>query len=173
MTPPQRRVLLRLTTLLAIVASAAVLAWALLDPVRVEEPRPGRAPKPAAGKDPVQGVAHAPSFDAAALAQLAAMDLRRPLFDPEPPPNMAGQANAGAPALTVELIGTAREPGHSMALFRRPNGIVEVRGEGETLENAPGLLTVVRVTTAAVTVQHAGQVFDLQPPPPPGQEALP
>jgi len=100
----------------------------------------------------------------AQLRQLCRLDLRKPLYDPPP----AASHNAAAAAqvvanslLSVRLVGTADEPGHSMAVFQKPDGAIEVCAQGQGFELQGSELTVVTVQPHKVAVRYAGKRHEL------------
>ena len=101
------------------------------------------------------------------LQQLCGMGLRRPLFDPPPEPALQGRNTRPGAGLSVRLIGTADEPGHSMAVFQKADGAIEVCGEGQSFELPGGVLTVVTIEPDKVAVQYAGRRHELVIPPKP------
>lgn len=100
---------------------------------------------------------------AAALPPLAAfeplwdLDLRRPLFDPAPV-QPAPLATVAPPTLSVRLVGTVTEVGHSQALLMTPEGKLEIRGIGEQSGGAE----ILAIDEAGITVRFAGQTLVLK-----------
>jgi hypothetical protein len=97
------------------------------------------------------------------LEQLASRPLRRELEEPR---KSTPQRPAGLPRpkLSISLVGTAREPGHSMAVFGKPDGSIQWVRPGETIETPSGNVTLEQVTAAGVTVRFAGETVQLELP---------
>jgi hypothetical protein len=100
--------------------------------------------------------------DVAQLQQLCGLDLRRPLYDP--PQVAMSQPAAGGGPMTARLIATADEPDHSIAVFQKSDGSVEMCGQGQSFEDAGGTVTVTRIESQKVIVQYAGGVQELVVP---------
>lgn len=138
----------------------AALAWGLFWPVRVS----AVAPRRAVFKTPVERA------DAPAKAALAAGDwarlwskaLRRPLVDkPIATTQEAKKAVPSAPP-NVVLVGTMVEAGHSKAMFATTNGVLELRGIGETVGGAPGGPEVVEIESNRVVLRHRGELMTVR-----------
>ena len=84
-------------------------------------------------------------------------DLRRPLFDPAPAPP-APPAAVAPPSLSVRLVGTVTEPGHSQALLMTPEGKLEIKAIGEQSGGAE----IVAIDEAGITVRFAGQTLSIK-----------
>ncbi len=167
-----RRRIVNLATGLVALAALAVLVGGFALPVRVPRPAgastgdsPADATAPATRPGRQEDRGGAPSL--ADLKRLAAIDLRRPLFD-EP---TAGEASEQAPAppapLPVSLIGIADEPGHSMAIFQTSKGGIKVCAEGQSVEADGVTVKVLEIDRGTVTVLHAGAPRELSLPPQP------
>ncbi len=100
----------------------------------------------------------------AELVRLSQLDLRRPLYDP--PAEETEQAASPKPATTmpVRLVGTVHEPGHSMAIFQKSNGLIEFAGPGQHIEDAGAKVTIVEVGRKTVTVAYGGASHQLTVP---------
>ena len=107
------------------------------------------------------------------LQLLCTTDLRKPLFDAPPVPGAQGPAKSAAAALSVRLLGTVDEPGHSMAILQTSNGSIEVCGEGQKTDDAGGGVTVLRIDHQKVTVMQGGQSHELVVPPLPTPPSTP
>jgi len=164
----------------AVLAGCAVcvVALAVLTPVKVEVASATNSPRgrdlPHAGDDANAASANRPAASGpeflSQLQRLCAADLRRPLQDPPPAPGSRGpRGRPGAGSVgAVKLIGTADEPGHSMAVFLAPGGAIEVCGEGQSFKlSGGGEVTVVAVDPNKVAVQIDGRRHELVMPPKP------
>jgi hypothetical protein len=157
----QRKQMLLLAVALVGLGGLAVLATGLMIPVSLAAENTsdsaGAAPVPAStGADPQALLAQ--------LKSIAALDLRRPL----------GADGSAIPAegasLAVKLVGTISEGDHSMALLQKSDGSVKVCPAGQSIDDAGGRVTVLRIERNTVTVQFNAQSFELaMPPPPPGR----
>ena len=102
--------------------------------------------------------------DLAQLQQLCGLDLRRPLYDPPPASASASQPMAGGTPMTARLIATADEPDHSIAVFQKSDGSLEMCGQGQSFQDAGGIVTVTRIDHQKVVVQYAGGAQELVVP---------
>src|SRR6202035_1143216 len=78
---------------------------------------------------------------------------RRPLYDAAPPATAnaaAVDAAPEAPNVALHLIGTALEPGHSVAFFRTEGATVEVHAGGEKVGQA--VITGIQRDSATVVL---------------------
>jgi hypothetical protein len=169
MTVQQRKRAIGLVAGLVGLAGLAILAAAVAVPLETGAPEP--APQaPAVGPPPDdRGADQTPGASRPTLGELArvsAMDLRRPLHDP-PATAAAAPKAASAVPMTVRLVGTIVEPGHSMAVFRKADGSFELCAQGESVTDAGGAVTVTGVAPEKVTVEYAGQAQELAVPPGP------
>ncbi len=97
------------------------------------------------------------------LQRLASRPLRQPLYDEpvdESPGTAPIQRKPRSP-MQLRLVGTIDEPGHAQAMFRMKDGRIELCGEGQTVKDVVGLVTVDRIKGRRVTVRYAGQSHDL------------
>lgn len=119
-----------------------------------------------AGGATAKGVADELRHDLATLQSMCAIDLRKPLQD-----GTASSQAEGAPSLpagtpmSVRLIGAIYEKGHSMAMFQRPDGSIEVCAVGERIADGQGEVVVASIDSQKVIVQFAGQSHELFIPP--------
>jgi hypothetical protein len=149
-------------------AAAVVLAGGLVFPVRVDVPhgQPGGPAAPATASAATSQQAAGgddESRQLAELQQLCSVDLRKPLFE-APKVLRAAPVLPPLPAMTVRLVGLANEPGHSMAMFQKPDGSIVWCAPGESVDDASGPVTVTRIEPPKVVVQCAGVSHDLTPP---------
>jgi hypothetical protein len=169
MTVRGTRRLIGLAAALAGAAAVAILAAGLGLPVEVAVPEPAPGAGVAAAGAPDGGKADAARAargrpPLAEFERLAALDLRRPLYDPPAEPRVAA-AHPATP-LTVRLIGTVNEPGHSMAMLRKADGSVAVCALGEGVDAAGGRVTVTGIGHRKATVRYGGRSHELVAPPP-------
>lgn len=106
------------------------------------------------------------ALDEAALRRVARLDLRQPLFD-EPKPDQAAQAQPEpepTPTIHLQLIGTAHEPGRSVAMVQLSDGSVELCEAGERFEHSGVEVRVTAVQRRAATVEVGGRAIRLEIP---------
>lgn len=153
-------------TLLVLGAVAVVVAGVVM-PVRVDPPRPvhptGGAGATSADDAGADAADAGPTLEQ--LQQVAAIDLRRPLYDqvveaekdpdPSPPPTPP-------PPLQMQLIATTNEKGNSMAIFRRNSGAMAVCAVGKSIEDNGRTVTVKAIDGGVVTIEYAGQTQKLE-----------
>jgi hypothetical protein len=152
-------------------AGAAVLAVGFAMPVELPVTA-SPAPRGSATSlsKPVQAqtgrTAFAPQSALDELQRLSAVDLRAPLFDPPPalPAPAAEVPVAHRSTMTLRLVGTIVEPGHSMAMFQKPDGSIALCAQGQSIDEAAATVTVTHVSHHRVTVQFAGQSIELDLP---------
>jgi len=172
----QQKTAMWVATAVLAVCAAGIVAAGLVMPVDVTVDSP-KAPRPGvavATSQPAAGTANNPSVSAsspasggpkffARLSQLCAKDLRKPLFDPQPKlvNGTPGRRPNASSLHSMRLIGTANEPGHSMAVFRKPTGEIEVCREGQGFKLQGNQVTVVAVDPNKVAVQYAGRRHEL------------
>lgn len=158
-------------------AGAAVIAWGVATTATVT-PREQAIDAPAvAGRDQPTDSPNAPAGPAnarerpslEALNRLASLKLRQPLFEQastDQRQTATEEENDDEPrrSLSLRLVGTIQEPGHSMALFRKSNGTFELCPQGQSIEDGSGQVTVTRVGRRTVTVQFAGRSRELTMP---------
>lgn len=176
MTVRQRKTLIWLLAGALAAPSVAVLVLGGVVPVRVETEQAGEPAAAADGTPQGQG-ASAAARDApprraamADLLRLCRTDLRKPLYDADEPAQdpkgrKAAARQAARSALTLRLIGTVNEPGHSMAMFQKKDGSIALCAQGESLDEAGGAVTVTRVEYEKVTVQYGNRSHELVIPP--------
>jgi hypothetical protein len=151
-------------------SGVVVLAAGLLTPMQAVVDVAGARPSVAAAT-PASGPGERPKAPGVAgltleeLQSLCAMDVRKPLFDAPPGSAAQGPAKPTANALSVRLLGTVDEPGHSMAILQGANGEIEVCGEGQKTDDASGGVTVLRIDHQKVTVTQGAQSYELVVPP--------
>ena len=171
MSAQRLRWLLRSAAVLLLLASVAVVVWAVNSPQTSDDANPAFAPAKRASAARTKLI-HSPSL--ADFAEVWGKQLRRPLYDPPPvsaPPkrNAArnpqkhrpkdGQVTVGG----VKLVGTMMEDGRSKAIFMNSNGAIDVKGDGETLAFAAGI-RVDRIELQRVTISNDGRLTTLQLP---------
>ena len=173
----QRKNLIAASAALVALAGAAVLAAGLVLPVTISPSDSHTLARTAGGKAASTQAIASDTADSSQqwredLLRLCQVDLRRDLFevptvaapaiDPATTPSTAAQASS----LSIRLIGTIIEPGHSMALFQKATGIVELASQGDTFDDGGVAVTVVTVEPLKVTVRRAGVSIELVIPPP-------
>jgi hypothetical protein len=167
--------LLILATAALVVATGAIWAGGFLLNVQV---RAGQVDTPQLASGGKPGRVSEPKGDAMAavfeqLRTLGPRKLRGPLTDVKRPTKVADARVAPKVSLTVSLIGTAREPGHSMAAFRKQDGTLQWVAQGETFETASGEVTLQAVSDVGVTVSLAGTKIKLAIPEEPQRPSTP
>lgn len=171
MTVRRRKTLLLLAAVLAASALVGVLAFGLGVPVKVKQPPASDSLRnttitPAT----TQGVAaeDGPAISLQRLRRIASLDLRRPLFAPEKPEPTTAASNPTprVTPLSLELLGTVDEPGHSYAILSYPGSPWELRGPGESLDTPAGTVTILEVTPRRVIVEHRGKRLERTMPDP-------
>ena len=91
-----------------------------------------------------------------AYAAIYQRDLRRPLFDLRPAPEVKPEPKK--PQLTLRLMGTAVEPGHTYAFFRITTGQVKMLTVGQAVDGAE----VLAIEEGMAKVSFDGQVVTLK-----------
>lgn len=101
------------------------------------------------------------SFDE--LKRLCEKNLRKPLYDkPIPEPEKSDAASSASnSSLPLRLIGTANEPGHSIAMFQKSDGSIELCVENENMDNAGETVTVIKIEHQKVIVEYGGETYEL------------
>ncbi len=167
----QRKKMIALAAALVALGGVGVLAGGLAVPVEAPAPASADAPAPSTAPSTAPATAPAerktPSASLGELVRLCGRDLRRPLYDP--PSKVAATARPKArakpkPKLTLSLIGTAAEPGNSMAMFWTRDRKIKVCGEGDRLEDGGRTVTITRIEPGKVTVTHGGTTQTLTVP---------
>lgn len=152
-------------------AAGIVLGFGFAVPVEVSEPAPGGAlSRDVVAADPASEAGDAPTTEEkpslAALRRVASLDLRQPLFEPSPPTTPQRDPRPTGAKLSLDLLGTVDEPGHSYAILALGSGEIELRGEGEVVDTPGGTVTVLEVEPRRVVVRHGGQRIELEMPEP-------
>ncbi len=141
-------------------AAVAVLAAGVAVPLETGPDEPDVPSSEGAGgaaRDPAAEQAKAERARAklAELQRVSGLDVRRPLQDAP----VAG--GASKVPMTVRLIGTVDEPGHSMAMFQKKDGTIALCAEGQSVDDAGGAVTVKRIDQQTVTVEYADETIEL------------
>lgn len=153
-----RKRLLWLAALVMGAGALAVVVAGLSIPIAVDA---AAAPRPHAPESaPVPDEGRPGQLTLAELEELSGTDLRRPLYD-APSSQSAGDPAAAAP---VKLVGMVNEPGHSMVILQKADGSMATCAQGETLDDAPGPVTVVEIGARKVTIRCRGNVYELPVP---------
>ena len=124
-----------------------------------------RSPPPLRGTPPSE-VTSPPSPSSASVASLRSISAARCLNRTSRPRRPANAAASRAPALSIELLGTINEPGHSYAIVSYPGSPWELRGVGERFDTPAGSVTIVEITPRRVTLRHRGEQRRLEMPEP-------
>ena len=160
---------------LVCLAALSLLGWGLFTPVSIapaeSAPPPNANQQNTTKSNAVEpSLNQSPSLDLAELNRLSSMDLRLPLYDPENPKAKQTANPAAAPtfnALSIRLIGTAREPGHAMAMLQKSDKTIAWCAEGQTIKDRGGELILARVESGKVQVVYRGKEYTLAMPPRP------
>ncbi len=154
-------------SILLALACFAVVAGGVLLPVRVEADPPDDVPEPASGE-------RADSNDApsdpnrmsrvfADLQRLARMDLRRPLVKKDVP-RKTSPKTLPKPRLQLRLLGTAEEPGRSLAYFQKRDGSTVWLAESERIKTPAGEVVVKTITSERVSITLGEQTIEQKVP---------
>ncbi|QDU70613.1 hypothetical protein [Mucisphaera calidilacus] len=100
-----------------------------------------------------------------ALRQAAALDLRRPLYDPSPPPQVQRPTTTQLP---VELVATIDDADASVAILRKRDGTTEIALAGESITTPNGTITVTAVKQRSVEISFRNASHTLTLPVEPG-----
>lgn len=175
MTLRQRKTVIWLLAGVLAAAAAAIVVAGLVVPVRVEtddgSSAGGKAKVSSAARVTGKGSSRPQRPALADLLGLCRTDFRRPLYDADELAEnpKTGKAAAGKRAvrspLTLQLIGTVNEPGHSMAVFRKRDGSIALCAQGESIDHAGGPVTVTQVEYEKVTVRYGSRSHELVIPP--------
>jgi len=148
-------------------SAVALLVWGFTTAVRIDAHKPdiGRyAPKattmPAGSSDPAIG--RQAGLSLTELQSICAIDLHRPLYDAPKPEARKVATPARAVALTVRLIGTAAEPGHSVAILQKNDGSIELCAQGRSIDHPGGAITVTKVEHRKATLRCGGRTYVLE-----------
>ncbi len=167
MTIRQKKIAFTFAAVLLAVACVGVLAGGVMLPVRVEAEAHGNLPElPTANGTDANDAPADPNRMArvfADLQRLTGLDLRRPLVEKKTPPKEAPK-DAPAPRLQLRLLGTAEEPGHSLAYFQKRDGTTVWLGKGDRLKTPVGEVVVTGITSETVRLTVNGQPMDLRAP---------
>lgn len=155
-----KTLLLAANAALAMGIVAAILLPALL-PLSAEESAPVRSKSSC---EPADAFACRRIEPLETYLPIFARPLSRPLFDPPP---AAPPAAAAAPILSAKLVGTILESGHTMALFRMPDGKEKFVGLGETVDG----ISVRDIGPGCATILFNGQTITCQAEKPPATPA--
>lgn len=168
----RKKQMIGLTAALLAATGAAVAICGVLIPVRVEtdlSPQMGSAVTSQIDTVVVAPQSLPPRFTVEQLRQICAIDLRQPLFDPPSATPLDPAAQAPPPAaLPATLVATVHEAGHSMAMFRKSDGLNEWLAEGEQLNDGAGAVIVRKIERDVVTVTFGGRTEQLKVPLPMG-----
>ena len=171
MTVRRRKTLLLLAAAVCVAGVVAVVGFGLGVRAQVTPPPPSESlRKTSITRAASQGVAadDEPAVSLQRLRGIASLDLRRPLFAPEQPEpsTAASKPTPRVTPLSLDLLGTIDEPGHSYAILSYAGGEWDLRGPGESFDTPAGTVTVVEVTPRRVIVEHRGERRELTMPEP-------
>lgn len=141
---------------------AIVIGWAVCGQ-GPEAPEPSRPAATREAKPPATASAAVPTLDE--FARVWQKPLRRPIFDPPPTaPPIATSEPKRAP-LNIKLLGTAIEPGESLAMIATPPNTLEVRGLGDTIGEGANQLEVVEIMPDRVVLRRQSErlVLEIEP----------
>jgi hypothetical protein len=165
MTVQRQKSLLTLAAGLMVLASLALLVGGFVLPVRVD--RKPLSPADSSARSKTDGAETKTSkLDWPQLMRLSAGDLLRPLYDE--PARSSDDPNSTPrpqPALNIRLLGTAREFGHSMAMFMKPDGSVEWCAEGDRFKVGNEEIVLMKVEQHKVTLRARDNTMELKIPP--------
>jgi len=107
-----------------------------------------------------------PELDRATLRRVANRPWRQPLFaQPEPDPEQPEPAQPSpAPSINLRLIGTAHEPGRSVAILRKSDGTTELLEQGQSFTDRGATITVSAIGPRSATVEVNGSPRELKLP---------
>ncbi len=97
----------------------------------------------------------------AAIAQVSRLDLRRPLFDPPPVAVEAKPVVRSTSRMSLRLVGTINEPGHSMAMLGGAGDGIQIKSVGESVDLSGSPAQVLSIETDRVRVRYLGKEHEL------------
>jgi hypothetical protein len=178
-TTRQRRQLLWSGAGLGAAAACALAAWGVTAPVSVAVPemQTRTAQHTRVSTDPSTQPSQAtdPSLSLGRLQRIAATRLRQPLRARQPTEESQqatekaaeNRAETRDKPLSVRLIGTINEPGHSMAMLEwKDDGRVKLCSNGQQIERSGERFEVTAVAKRKAVVRYAGQKHVLTMPRP-------
>lgn len=142
-----RRVMWSVTVIL-VTGAAIAIAWAWKSPARVAVPTAARQ------NLEIRTDSQRPLPSLKELQLAFAVDLRRPLVDPPPPP---APVNAPVETLSLKLAGTVIEPGHCRAMLQWPDGKVALKRVGDEAGGA----TLLSIESGSATFLFQGHPVTL------------
>ena len=89
----------------------------------------------------------------ATLRKAKSLDLRKPLFDPPPPP----EVKKPRPPLRIKLQATMVEPGNSMAMITGSDGKTTFKTIGDVIDNAE----IIEITETQITVRYHDELVPI------------
>lgn len=159
--------MLGLTAAVASAAAVAVLVWGFTEPVGIaaQESDAGRYLRKAttAPADRADGPeARRTGLSITELQSLCGIDLHRPLYDAPKPKTVASATAARTVPLSIRLIGTAVEPGHSAVILQMKDGSIELCAEGRTIDCPGGAVAVTKIEHRKASVRFGGRTYVLE-----------
>lgn len=173
MTVRRKTNLIRLTTAVIALTSAVVIVGGFMVAVEIEAPASTQGAgatgvRPTVAEQVSSDVPQVPGLDH--LVRLCERDLRAPLFD-APTPVAVETVEPAAPAptstgLSVKLLGTIIEPGHSMAMLQKSDGSVALIEAGQSIDDGGAKVVVAVVELRRVVIRIGNESHELVLPPP-------
>jgi hypothetical protein len=151
-----QKVGLSIATVGCAAAAVLVVGWGIRLPAVGERTETKTAAEQPNANEAVANAHNEPSKES--FAQLCAVQLRRPLYDPPPPAPEVRQL----PPLQVQLLGTIIEGENSMAILRSEQGKVEYRKQGDAIGPVDSPATVVEIQGDAVVLNRAEERITLR-----------
>ena len=174
MTVRRRKGALWALALLFGAGALAAIAWGVTVPVSVSAPTPSFAPR---GDDTREssGGSNANTRDRqkrpplTQLRRLASTTLREPLqeetsLNEQLTRTDNNRSQKQKKPLSFRLVGTVQEAGHSMAMFQKGDGTIEICPKGQSIDNGGHRIKVTRVGRREVTIDYRGQARTLTLP---------
>jgi hypothetical protein len=143
--------------------TAAVIACAAIE-IQTPSTLIPSVPKPATGDRRTSAAQEFPPLEH--FSAVWSRQLRLPLTDPAAASQNSANIASAAPVLPIQLslLGTALEPGYSMALFSTPQGGLELKSVGQKIGEHSGAPEIVEITADCVLLRHAGGTVKLSLP---------
>ncbi len=169
MTRQKQQYWMKLTAATLMVVSLLVLLMGVLLPVKTEaveaetQSLMGTNAAGAGTATPPAKTTTIDRVDLAALLKVARVNWQRPVFAEGGDDELAAGDGSGLP-MSLRLVGVVYEPGHSMAIFQRQDGSMEVCPVGQMVDDAGGNVKVTRVEVDRAVVVFGGVTQTLMVP---------
>ncbi len=144
------------TALLA--GSAAVVAWAVLAPCRVEVSAVGPGRRAVAASTPTDRTNRLAMED---FQPLFGRRFQAPLYDP-PPKKPAPVVKKVAPPPPMKLVGTMPEPGGGYAMFSGPKRKTLIRTVGDQIPGGSSPAEIVEIAHDHVVLRYEERLITLK-----------